>query len=69
MNQIDTRTYDEYTMPENYISQYCLLQRASETRITCTSIFEIQYKGIIKYWFPCVKLLLKDIFRIYWALL
>ena len=39
-------------MNENYFSQDCLFQRGRETRIMCTSIFEIKHKHKRKIFIP-----------------
>ena len=44
--QINTRTYGDYTITENYFIQDFPFRRANKTRITCTSILERQHKNI-----------------------
>ena len=54
-NKIDTRKYGDYTITENYFSQYNLFQRASEKRIICTIVFERQHRHIGKKLIPFCK--------------
>ena len=44
MNQIDTRTYSDYIITENYFNQDIPFQSASEMKILFTIIFERQHK-------------------------
>ena len=44
MIQIDTRTNHDYKITENDFSQNSPFQIASETKMTCTSIFDRQHK-------------------------
>ena len=70
VNQIDTRAYGEYTITEIYFRQNWLFQRASDMRVTCTSIFERQRTQMRKILIPfCGKVhgqILSEYIEDYW---
>ena len=69
VKQIDTRTYFDYKSTENYYSQDCTFQRATEMKLACTIFFKDNIKRWEKYLFPCVKSQQTDIIWNYWGLL
>ena len=53
MDQIDTRTYHEYTIDETYFFQDCTYTRGNKTILTCSGLFERQYIQMIFFIFLC----------------
>ena len=43
VDQIDTRTYHDYTIDEGYCFQDCTYTRGNEMRLICYGLFERQY--------------------------
>ena len=64
VNQIDTRRYGDYKIID-FFGQDCPFQRATEIRITCTSIFERQHKQTRKILIPLCEIPLIYIISIY----
>ena len=44
VNQIDTRRYGDYTITDHFFCKYSPIKRASDMRVICDHIFQIQNK-------------------------
>ena len=53
MDQIDTRTYHEYTIDETYFFQDCTYTIGNKKILTCSGLFERQYIQMIFFIFLC----------------
>ena len=63
--KIDTRTYHEFMIDENYFMGDLIFTKGNEIRITCSDLFKRQYKNMGFFSFPCVKTHMTYIVSIY----
>ena len=65
MWKTDAITYHNFTIDKLYFKGYLIFTRGNEMRMTCSTLFKIQYKLMKRNLFPYVRIHPTDIILIY----